>query len=111
MEIVLESQSGRITVAHPSGRLDLLSATDLKQQLSEAVAAGQTRLVIDLDGVPFIDSSGLGALIGVLKAARVAGGDMRIARPNRQAIVVFELTRLDRVLPLYRSIEEALADY
>jgi anti-sigma B factor antagonist len=111
MEIVLEPQPGSITLVRPNGRLDLLSAAELKQQLSHAVAAGQTRLVIDLAGVPFIDSSGLGALIGVLKAARVAGGDLRIARPNEQAIVVFELTRLDRVLPLYRTIEEALADY
>jgi anti-sigma B factor antagonist len=67
--------------------------------------------VIDLDAVTFIDSSGLGALIGGLKAARQAGGDLRIARPNQQARVILQLTTLERVLKPYTTIEEALSGY
>ena len=63
---------------------ELLSAQDLKVRLSDCVSAGQSRLVIDLGDVPFIDSSGLGALISGLKAARQAGGDLRIARAGEQ---------------------------
>ncbi|GDX81587.1 anti-sigma factor antagonist [Deltaproteobacteria bacterium] len=94
-----------------SDRLDLLSAAEVKSQLQAAVARGQHRLVVDLDGVPFIDSSGLGALIGALKAARVAGGDMRIARAGPQVLYVLEITMLDRVLQCHDNVEGALAYY
>jgi len=69
------------------------------------------RLVVDLGAVTFIDSSGFGALIGGLKAARQAGGDLRIARPTNQALVVLKLTSLDRVLRPFASVEEAVAGY
>jgi anti-anti-sigma factor len=67
--------------------------------------------VVDLNDVPFIDSSGLAALISGLKAARTAGGDLRIARPSDQARMLFELTRLDKVLLAYPSVEDAVANY
>jgi hypothetical protein len=54
---------------------------------------------------------GLGALIGGLKAARLAGGDLRYTRPGEQARLVLELTRLDRVLRPYPTVEDALAGY
>jgi anti-sigma B factor antagonist len=111
MKITVASTPGRPAVVHLSGRLDLLSAAEVKRQLAETVSAGHARLVIDLGGVSFIDSSGLGALIGGLKAARVAGGDLRIANPNEQAKVILSLTTLDRVLKAYGSVEEALTGY
>jgi anti-anti-sigma factor len=58
-----------------------------------------------------IDSSGLGALIGGLKAARLASGDLRLARTQAQAQTILRLTTLDRVLTSYGSAEEALAAY
>ena len=66
-------------------------------------------LVVDLDAVTFVDSSGLGALIGGLKAARQAGGDLRIARPGEQARAILELTTLNRVLRPHRTVEAAVA--
>ena len=111
MELRYNALEGGATIVMLSGRLDLLSASGVKQQLSDLIAAGHRRLVVDLDGVQFIDSSGLGALIGALKAARVAGGDMRIARPSEQARVILELTTLHRVLRPYESVEEASAGY
>lgn len=110
MQIAIEQQTG-VAVLRPEGRLDLLSAAQLKQQLTDAVAGGAQQLVIDMAGVTFIDSSGLGALIGGLKAARLAGGDLRIARAGEQARLVLELTRLDRVLQAYATVEEAVAGY
>jgi anti-sigma B factor antagonist len=111
MSLLIDSAPGGITIIRPSGRLDLLRAAQFKQDLSKIVSGGQSRLVIDLDAVTFIDSSGLGALIGGLKAARQADGDLRIARPNQQASVILQLTTLDRVLKPYSTIEEALAGY
>ena len=94
-----------------SGRLDLLSAAAVKQRLAAEVAAGHKKLVVDLGDVAVIDSSGLGALISGLKAARQAGGDLRIARPSDQARLVLKLTTLDRVLRPYLTVDEALAGY
>jgi anti-sigma B factor antagonist len=109
MEISAERRDGGVTVVRPEGRLDLLSAAELKRLLVEEVGAGQHRLVVDLMGVTFIDSSGLGALIGGLKAARTAGGNLRLARAGEQALTILELTTLDRVLRPYPTVEAALA--
>ncbi len=111
MELSIEQQASQATVVRLAGRLDLLSAAEVKQQLTALVSGGHRRLVVDLGDVAFIDSSGLGALIGGLKAARLGGGDLRIAQPGEQALVILELTTLDKVLRPYSTVEEALAGY
>ena len=108
MDITIETRPSGAAVVTLSGRLDLLSAGEVKQQLTKAVADGRKKLVVDLSGVTFVDSSGLGALISGLKAARLAGGDLRIARPGEQARVILGLTTLDRVMKPYGTVEEAL---
>jgi anti-anti-sigma factor len=111
MDVTFDSRPGGVAVVRPSGRLDMLCAAEMKQRLARSVAEGHSRLVVDLSGVSFLDSSGLGALIGGLKAARLAGGDLRIAAPAEQARVILELTTLDRVLRPYPTVEDALAGF
>ena len=96
-------------VIRPDGRLDLVSAPAFRDDIRSAVAAGDTRLVVDLAGVPVIDSSGIGALIGGLREARQAGGELRIAAAGEQIRTVLALTRADRVLKPYATVDEALA--
>lgn len=97
-----------VVVLSPSGRLNMVSAQRLKSTVDECVAAGRARLVVDLAGVDFIDSSGLGALIGGLKSARQASGDLRIAAAAEQVTTVLGLTNLDRILRPHPTIEDAL---
>jgi len=111
MEVIVDNQPGGIGVIRPIGRLDLLAAPEVRQSVVQAIAAGSRRLVVDLAEVSFMDSSGLAALISGLKAARLAGGDLRIARPTDQTRFLFELTGLDRVMRLYPTVEEALVGY
>jgi len=111
LECLLTPRPDGITVVQPCGRLDLLVAAELKHTLLDLIASGQRRLVVDLDLVAFIDSSGLGTLIAALKAARLDGGDLRIARPGQQTRVVLSLTTLDRILRPYASVEEACTGY
>jgi len=111
MEITVDTREGGVAVLRLEGRLDMLSAADVKQRIAQTVEDGHRRLVVDLGGVLFLDSSGLGALIGGLKAARLAGGDLRIARPSEQARMILELTTLDRVLRPHDSVEEAAGGY
>jgi anti-sigma B factor antagonist len=83
---------------------------DTEAARGAAVIRVATRLTIDLNECEFMDSSGLGAIIGGLKVARQAGGDLRIARLTPQVRTVLELTNLDRVLRPYESVQEALDD-
>jgi anti-sigma B factor antagonist len=111
MEIKTTFESTSVAVVSLKGRLDLLSAGAFKSALSQLVSQGRPKLLVDLGDVSFVDSSGLGAIIGGLKAARQAGGDLRIARPRDQARTVLELTTLDRVLKIYATVAEALTGY
>ncbi|HWJ81157.1 MAG TPA: STAS domain-containing protein [Nocardioides sp.] len=105
------SEVGGATVLAANGRLNMVSAPALKARVDDEVGAGNARLVVDLAGVDFIDSSGLGAIIGGLKAARQAGGDLRIAAAGEQVRAVLGLTNLDRILRPYDSVEEATATW
>lgn len=109
MDFKVEEQGSEGAVIHVSGRLDLVSAGALKDRVAATVHGGRSDVVIDLAEVPFIDSSGLGALIGGLRAARLAGGDLRIARPAEQARAILRLTTLDRILTPFETVEAAFA--
>jgi anti-sigma B factor antagonist len=111
MEIGVETRGNHVALIELEGRLDLLSAVDVKQKLAEVVGEGHHRLVVDLHKVSFVDSSGLGALISGLKAARVAGGDLRLARADKQVRYILEILTLDRVLRPHATVEEALSGY
>jgi anti-sigma B factor antagonist len=108
LEIGRESLSQRRAVLALQGRLDALTALELKEAIAERVDAGQIELVVDLSGVPFIDSSGLAALVSGFKAARQAGGSLKLAGLNEQALTVLRLTKLDRVFALYADRAAAL---
>ncbi|GAB4080916.1 STAS domain-containing protein [Modestobacter muralis] len=107
--IELDTEHGPdVAVVRPRGRLTMVHAADLRAVVAEALADGRTRVVIDLAHCEFMDSSGLGAIIGGLKAARQAGGDLRIAALQPQVMTVLQLTNLDRVLRPHGSVAEAL---
>lgn len=97
-------------VVRVGARLTMVNAAELRAAVDEALGGGRTTVVVDLGRCEFMDSSGLGAIIGGLKVARQAGGDLRIARLTPQVRTVLELTNLDRVLRPHDSVEEALDD-
>jgi anti-sigma B factor antagonist len=99
-------------VVAPTGRLDVVGAPALKDVISEVVNGdGLPRVVIDMEGVSFVDSTGLGSVISALKQIKGRQGELRLAAPNQQARVVLELTTLDRVFPYYATVEEALTGF
>lgn len=106
MQLTTE-EVGAVTVVQCDGRLNMVAAPGLKSTLDRLVTDGSTRLVVDLSRTPFIDSSGLGALVAGLKRARQVGGDLRIAAPNDQVRTVLGLTNLDRVLKPYDDVSAA----
>lgn len=107
MQIDLTEFGERGSVLTLEGRLNMVSAPHLKGAVGSAVEAGRPRVVVDLTAVTFLDSSGLGALIAGLKAARQAGGDLRMSGANEQVRTVLKLTNLDRVLRPYETVQAA----
>ena len=99
-----------IAVVRVEGRLNMVAAPELRDVVAAAVAGGRPRVVVDLAGVEFMDSSGLGALIASLKTARQAGGDLRIAAVNEQVALVLQLSNLDRILKPYPDADAAFTE-
>lgn len=104
--------SGAHAVVAVSGEIDAATAPVLKKKLMELVDTGVERVVVDLTGVSFIESVGLGTLVAARK--RLAAGDKNLClvigddQPNIRG--VFEITRLDHVFPIHSTREAAIAD-
>ncbi|HEY8588938.1 MAG TPA: STAS domain-containing protein [Naasia sp.] len=110
MDFTVSTIPGDVAVLRLSGKLNMVSASALRDAITSLLEAGQRRLVADLADVPFMDSSGLGALIAGLKSARQAGGDLRIASVGEQIRMVLQLTNMERVLTPYDRPEEAYSN-
>ncbi len=100
-----------VQVVEAPARLNMVTARQLTDVVSDLVAAGNSLVVVDLSETGFIDSSGLGALVSCLKKTRQAGGDLRIAGPTDQVQMVLDLTNLNRVLQPSATVEIASAAF
>jgi anti-sigma B factor antagonist len=103
------SELGPWSVARLDGDVDIATAPRVREQLLALMAERSPWVVLDLDGVGFMDSTGLGVIVGVLKRARTLGGDLRLVCTRPSVRRVFEITALDRTLPLAESPEAAVA--
>ena len=90
------------------GEIDVHTASELRDRVLDRYRAGHTRLVIDLTGVPFIDSTGLSVLVGALKRIRTAGGSLQIVITDEPVLEVFRVTGLHRLFTIRSSITDAI---
>jgi len=86
-------------------------ATKFNDKLHELIDKGRKEIVADLSSVKFMNSSGLGILIGGLTTMRNAGGDLRIAGANKRIESLLMVTKLITVFESYRTVEEAVESY
>jgi anti-sigma B factor antagonist len=96
------------TVVAVTGELDLASAPKLRQELVRHVAAGHVRIVLDLSGTDFLDSIGLGVIVGAVKRVRAAGGDLVVVVANPRLEQLFSITMLDQILSVAPTFAEAI---
>ncbi len=106
---VRHEDRGSWTVVRASGDLDLASAPGLRSTAVGLITEGRRHLVLDLGGVDFLDSLGLGVVIGIVRRARAQGGDVRLVSDRPHLERTFALTGLDRALPLHPDVDAALA--
>jgi len=100
--------TGDRAVLSVRGELDLYTAPALRDRVAAAAGEGVRRLVIDLSDVPFMDSSGLGVIVGCLKRIRESGGDLAlVTTPGSPPSKLLSLTGLDRAIPTFSTPGEA----
>jgi anti-sigma B factor antagonist len=104
---VSSSEQGAVTIVHVAGEIDVYTAPLLREVLDKQVAAGRTDLVVDLEKVTFMDSTGLGVLVGRLKLVRGQNGTLRIVSAQERILKVFKITGLDKFFHIYPTVDEA----
>jgi anti-sigma B factor antagonist len=101
---------GEWTVVSVVGDVDLASTPRLRSTIAAVVRSRSPRVVLDFGGVDFLDSSGLGVLLGALRRVRAADGVLRVVVAAPHVRRVFELTGLDTIFELYGDLEAALVE-
>ena len=99
--------AGDHRVIKPTGDLDVYTVGSLRDAIGSMIEDGTTRVVVDLDQVPFMDSSGLGALMGGVRRLREAGGDLAIACTREQHLKLFTITGFGEGVSIAPTVEEA----
>ncbi len=106
LEILIET-TDRFTLCRPVGELDAYTVSTFRDALSEL--AEVERLLIDLSEVPFMDSAGLGALIGGIRKTREANGEVTVACGRPTLTRLLHTTGFDRIVPVTETVEDAAA--
>ena len=106
--VSVEEPSHAVYVVAPAGELDAFRAPNVRDELVRVIEAGASAVVCDLSAVTFLDSSGLGVLVGAVKRLRERGGELYVV-PGKAGRRVIELTALDRVLERHESRSGAVA--
>jgi len=98
-----------VNIVKVSGEIDVFSSPRLREMLLDVIDKGPLRLVVDLSDVTFLDSTGLGVLVGIYHRLRARNGSMSFVGANDRVRRVFHITQLTKIFSLYDTLEEALA--
>ncbi len=102
-------QADDVTIVSVGGEIDVYTAPKLRDKITELVGAGQYHLVIDMESVEFLDSTGLGVLVGGLKKVRAHDGAMEIVCNQDRLLKIFRITGLAKVFTIHDCQADALA--
>ena len=104
--------AGEVAIIDLSGRLTLPEGgARLRSELKRLLAAGHTRILINLHGVPYVDSSGLGDLLAAKKAALVAGAQLKMLRPRKRVYSLIAETMLNKVFECFHDEQTAVRSF
>lgn len=108
LRIGVETRDGWTVVA-VEGALDVYTASELRNTVITEILAGPTKLVIDLSGVHFMDSSGLGVLVGAARRVRASDGELRVVTDRLSTLKLLRVSGLLAMLDVRASVMDAVA--
>jgi anti-sigma B factor antagonist len=111
MELTLNvhSEPPGFTVIEVGGEIDVYTAPQLRERLVSLVESGSYQLILDMESVEFLDSTGLGVLVGGLKRVRAHEGWIDLVCTQSRILRIFRITGLNRVFSIYDTVPAALA--
>ncbi|WP_018352280.1 STAS domain-containing protein [Longispora albida] len=110
MELSLETEAvADRTLLRVSGEIDVYTAPKLRERLVELADSGAKDIVVDLELVEFLDSTGLGVLVGGLKRAKASSGSFVLVCDQPRLLKIFRITGLEKVFELYPTVTDALS--
>ena len=111
MELTLNvhSEPPGFTVIELGGEIDVYTAPKLRERLVSLVDSGSYQLIVDMESVEFLDSTGLGVLVGGLKRVRNHEGWIDLVCTQSRILRIFRITGLNRVFNIYDTVPEAIA--
>ena len=98
-----------VVVVEVAGEVDVYTAPTLRQHLRDATSGASPRIVVDMAAVKFLDSTGLGVLVGAMGRVREADGSMRLVVTSDHILKVLRITGLDALIPVDADIDAAIA--
>lgn len=108
MDIVIDSRpEGDWSVVDVKGEVDVYTAPKLREKIVDLVNQGSTKLIVNLEGVEFLDSTGLGVLVGGLKRVKSHDGTLALVCTKPKILKVFSITGLSKVFPIYDTVAQA----
>lgn len=90
------------------GEVDVYTSIDLKKEITKLIEEGQNNIIIDLENVNYMDSSGLGVLVALLKELKKIGGELKLINLPVSVKKIFDLTRLTKFFDIYNNLEDAI---
>jgi anti-sigma B factor antagonist len=108
VRIKVQRPEDRASVFSVSGELDAYTAPDLRDALDEELAGGKSWLIVDLTALTYLDSTGLGILVGTAKKCRQAEGDLAIACVRPNLLKIFEISGTKEILNVVDTMEAAM---
>jgi anti-sigma B factor antagonist len=96
------------SVVDVKGEIDVYTAPKLREKLIELVSEGSYDIVVNLEGVDFLDSTGLGVLVGALKRVKAHDGSLGLVCTQDKILKIFKITGLTKVFPIHGSVDEAV---
>ncbi|HEY3418393.1 MAG TPA: STAS domain-containing protein [Armatimonadota bacterium] len=100
-----------IPVLRLAGELDLRNVPEVRRAIRGLIEEGQVNFLVNLTDLDFIDSSGLGVLVGGLARVREKQGEIKLVCANRRILRVFEMTRLTQLFEIYETEDSAAKDF
>ncbi len=111
MNINIKEAGKNIKLVELEGEIDVYTSMNLKKELNRLIEEGGTKLVISLKRVVYMDSSGLGVLVAILKKIKKEEGNLKITNLNSSIKKIFELTRLTKFFEIYDEENEAIKSF